>query len=72
MSPMGGSGGDTAIRNAADLARTLSEEGWTDDSINRFEERMAERARDKIEHSFRGGKKFWHGKDWSDYHEIHD
>ncbi|KAG8157910.1 hypothetical protein KVR01_012182 [Diaporthe batatas] len=58
MSPMGGSGGDTAIRNAADLAQTLAAEGITHDSIKDFEARMEVRAKEKIEHSFRGGVKF--------------
>ena len=70
MSPMGGSGGDTAIQNAADLAKLLAVEGVTEDSIKTFEERMEARAREKIEHSFRGGKKFWRGSEWTEYNEI--
>lgn len=70
MSPMGGSGGDTAIRNAADLARTLAEEGITESSIMGFEARMEARAKEKIEHSFRGGQKFWRGKEWTEYKEV--
>lgn len=70
MSPMGGSGGDTAIRNAADLARTLAEEGITESSIMNFEARMEAKAKDKIEHSFRGGQKFWRGKEWTEYSEV--
>lgn len=70
MSPMGGSGGDTAIRNAADLAKILVEEGVTEDSIKAFEARMEARAKEKIEHSFRGGKKFWRGREWTEYHEV--
>ncbi|KAF2184875.1 FAD/NAD(P)-binding domain-containing protein [Zopfia rhizophila CBS 207.26] len=70
MSPMGGSGGDTAVRNAADLARTIAEEGVTANSIADFEVRMESRAEDKIEHSFRGGQKFWRGKEWTEYGEI--
>lgn len=72
MSPMGGSGGDTAIRNAADLAHTLAEEGVTESSIMGFENRMEGRAKEKIEHSFRGGQKFWRGKEWTEYNEISD
>ncbi|KAI1755940.1 FAD/NAD(P)-binding domain-containing protein [Xylaria castorea] len=70
MSPMGGSGGDTAIRNAADLARTIAEEGVTRDTLARFESRMKARAKEKVEHSFRGGQKFWRGKEWTEYSEI--
>ncbi|KAI1094216.1 FAD/NAD(P)-binding domain-containing protein [Rostrohypoxylon terebratum] len=70
MSPMGGSGGDTAVRNAADLARTIAEEGITKTSIENYEARMKEKAKEKIEHSFRGGQKFWHGKEWSEYSEV--
>lgn len=70
MSPMGGSGGDTAIRNAADLAHTLAEEGITESSIKGFEARMEGRAKEKIEHSFKGGQKFWRGKEWTEYNEV--
>lgn len=70
MSPMGGSGGDTAIQNAADLAKTLAKEGVTESSISGFEAKMEARARAKIEHSFRGGKKFWRGGEWTGYNEV--
>ncbi|ROV87825.1 hypothetical protein VMCG_10553 [Cytospora schulzeri] len=70
MSPMGGSGGDTAIRTAADLARTLAEQGVTERSIMDFEARMEAISKEKIEHSFRGGQKFWRGKEWTGYSEA--
>ncbi|KAI0008978.1 FAD/NAD(P)-binding domain-containing protein [Xylariaceae sp. FL0662B] len=70
MSPMGGSGGDTAIRNAADLAEAIAEEGVTRNSIAGFEARMEARAKERIEHSFRGGRKFWLGKEWTEYSEV--
>ncbi|XXH02050.1 hypothetical protein Hte_008415 [Hypoxylon texense] len=70
MSPMGGSGGDTAIRSAADLAQTVGEEGITKQSIAGFEARMEERAKLKIERSFAGGRKYWRGKEWTEYGEI--
>ncbi|KAI0440749.1 FAD/NAD(P)-binding domain-containing protein [Xylaria telfairii] len=70
MSPMGGSGADTAIRNAADLARTIAEEGVTQSTLAEFESRMEARAKEKVEHSFRGGQKFWRGKEWTEYREI--
>jgi 2-polyprenyl-6-methoxyphenol hydroxylase-like FAD-dependent oxidoreductase len=70
MSPMGGSGADTAIRNAADLARTIAEEGVTRYTLAEFESRMEARAKEKVEHSFKGGQKFWRGKEWTEYSEI--
>jgi 2-polyprenyl-6-methoxyphenol hydroxylase-like FAD-dependent oxidoreductase len=70
MSPMGGSGGDTAIRNAADLALTIAQHGITDEIMQRFKERMETKAREKIEHSFRGGQKFWKGREWFEYTEA--
>ncbi|KAI2470513.1 FAD/NAD(P)-binding domain-containing protein [Annulohypoxylon bovei var. microspora] len=70
MSPMGGSGGDTAIRNAADLAQTIAEEGVTKSSIADFEARMEAKAKEKIEHSFRGGQIFWRGKEWTEYSSV--
>ncbi|TRX94021.1 hypothetical protein FHL15_005099 [Xylaria flabelliformis] len=70
MSPMGGSGADTAIRNAADLARTIAEEGVNRRALTGVESRMEARAKEKVEHSFRGGQKFWRGKEWTEYSEI--
>jgi 2-polyprenyl-6-methoxyphenol hydroxylase-like FAD-dependent oxidoreductase len=70
MSPMGGSGGDTAIKCAADLARTIGEEGVAATSLSAFEERMRVRAKERIEHSFRGGQKFWRGKKWWEYGAV--
>jgi 2-polyprenyl-6-methoxyphenol hydroxylase-like FAD-dependent oxidoreductase len=61
MSPMGGSGADTAINSVVDLinaireADLLKDGGFGEDSIRSFEKRMAERAEEKIEHSFKGG-----------------
>ncbi|KAI0805631.1 FAD/NAD(P)-binding domain-containing protein [Xylaria sp. FL0064] len=66
MSPMGGSGGDVAVRNAADIARTIAEEGVNHEALAGFEARMRERAKYKIEHSFRGGQKFWRDKEWTE------
>jgi 2-polyprenyl-6-methoxyphenol hydroxylase-like FAD-dependent oxidoreductase len=70
MSPMGGSGADTAIRNAAELAHTIAEEGITKSSISKFEVKMEATAKEKIQHSFRGGQKFWRGKEWTEYSET--
>jgi hypothetical protein len=67
---MGGSGGDTTIRNAADLALIVAQYGVNAGSIKDFEARMEGRAREKIEYSFRGGKMFWQGKEWDEYGEI--
>jgi 2-polyprenyl-6-methoxyphenol hydroxylase-like FAD-dependent oxidoreductase len=70
MSPMGGSGGDTAIRAAVNLAQTISEERVSKESIARLEARMTAMAEERIHHSFNGGKKFWQGKDWTEYKEC--
>lgn len=70
MSAMGGSGADTAVRNAADLARTIAEDGVTRESLEGCESRMEARAKERIEHSFKGGQKFWRGKEWTEYEEI--
>ncbi|KAK6081878.1 Demethylsterigmatocystin 6-O-methyltransferase 5 [Seiridium cupressi] len=69
MSPMGGSGADTAIRNAAGLAATIADNGLTTNNISDFEARMEALAKEKIEHSFKGGQKFWCGKEWTHYTE---
>ncbi|KAH8680549.1 hypothetical protein BX600DRAFT_428543 [Xylariales sp. PMI_506] len=67
MSPMGGSGGDTAIRNAADLAHSIGKCGIERGILESCKLRMGQRAKEKIEHSFRGGQKFWRGKEWFEY-----
>ena len=67
MSPMGGSGGDVALQNVADLLSTIDQFGFTEDAIRRFEEAMELRAKPKIERSFQNGKKFWRGKEWHEY-----
>ncbi|PQE17100.1 Cercosporin toxin biosynthesis protein [Rutstroemia sp. NJR-2017a BBW] len=78
MSPMGGSGADTAVTSAVDLTNAIREtgsdllkdSGFGEDSIGSFERRMAERAEEKIKHSFEGGQKFWKGKEWKYYKET--
>lgn len=67
MSPMGGSGGDTAILSAVDLVRTLISEGVTSEGIAEFESRMEERARVKLTWSFKMHKEYSAGKDWTEY-----
>ncbi|CAG8981829.1 hypothetical protein HYALB_00013992 [Hymenoscyphus albidus] len=69
MSPMGGSGGNAAILNAVDLAQTINRYGISQKAMEGFEERMSQRAKEKIEHSFEGGKKFWKGGEWFQYQE---
>jgi 2-polyprenyl-6-methoxyphenol hydroxylase-like FAD-dependent oxidoreductase len=70
MSPMGDSGGDTAIRAAVNLANTISEQGASKESIAGFEAKMTAMAEERIHHSFNGGKKFWQGKEWTEYREC--
>ncbi|KAF7535805.1 hypothetical protein G7054_g5090 [Neopestalotiopsis clavispora] len=70
MSPMGGSGADTAIRTAAQLAETIASQGVDTETIANFECWMAILAKEKIQHSFNGGKKFWNGTDWDKYSET--
>lgn len=67
MSPMGGSGGDIALQNVADLLLKIDQLGFTEDCIRRFEEAMELRASPKVERSFLNGQKFWRGKEWFEY-----
>lgn len=53
-----------------DVLPGLDVPGVTATSIQDFEVRMEPRAKDKILHSFRGGQKFWRGKEWTEYGEI--
>ncbi|PMD46743.1 FAD/NAD(P)-binding domain-containing protein [Hyaloscypha variabilis F] len=71
ISPMGGAGAELAIFNATDLADTIAQKGVTRESIQGFEKRMEERAKQKIEYSFENGKKFWKGGEWYEYPEVH-
>ncbi|KAI9664610.1 MAG: hypothetical protein M1821_006056 [Bathelium mastoideum] len=68
MSPMGGSGGDTALQSVTDLLSAIDQFGFTEDGMRHFEAVMGPRARSKIERSFRNGQKFWKGKEWYEYH----
>jgi 2-polyprenyl-6-methoxyphenol hydroxylase-like FAD-dependent oxidoreductase len=76
MSPTGGSGGLTAVLDAAALTRKLSQSWdgtrWVDleSRIFAYEKDMREGAKKMIDVSFRGGKILWAGKDWQKYAEM--
>ena len=70
MSPMGGLGADTAIHSAIDLAMTLSKASSSEKEIGEFEARMAARAKEKILYSFKGGQRYWQGREWTQYKET--
>jgi 2-polyprenyl-6-methoxyphenol hydroxylase-like FAD-dependent oxidoreductase len=59
MSPSGGVGAVTAIRDAALLANTLSKYGISEISIGKYEETMRCYAQTSIERSYFGGKKMF-------------
>lgn len=59
MSPCGGVGAVTALRDAALLSRIIGEEGITAASIGRYESEMRVYARMGIERSYFGGKKMF-------------
>lgn len=59
MSPCGGVGAVTAIRDAAMLSRIIGEEGISAASIGKYESEMRVYARMGIERSFFGGKKMF-------------
>ena len=69
MSPMGGAGADTAIRDAACLVDVIHK-GLMPEGVAAFEGDMRERAAQKIEHSFQNGVRFWDGRKWEEYHEA--
>ena len=59
MSPCGGVGAVTAIRDAALLSRIINEEGVTASSIAKYESEMRIYAKMGIQRSFFGGKKMF-------------
>lgn len=59
MSPSGGVGAVTAIRDAALLARTLTEQGISAEAIGKYEAEMRGYAKKSIERSYFGGKKLF-------------
>lgn len=59
MSPCGGVGAVTALRDAALLARVIGEDGITDLSIAKYEAEMRGYAQLGIQRSFFGGKKMF-------------
>lgn len=59
MSPAGGVGAVTALRDAANLAGLLAEEGISAASIGKYEEMMRKYAHEGIERSYFGGKQMF-------------
>lgn len=78
MSPSGGSGGSTAVLDAAALTKVLAQSWdgshWVDlkDEFSKYEEGMRVRAKKALDVSFEGGKLLWLGKDWHEYPEVED
>ncbi|CZR54061.1 uncharacterized protein PAC_03944 [Phialocephala subalpina] len=76
MSPTGGSGGLTAVLDAAVLTRELSQSWdgtqWVglESRISAYEKDMRERAKKVLDISFGGGKLLWAGKEWQEYTEV--
>ncbi|RDW67072.1 hypothetical protein BP5796_09821 [Coleophoma crateriformis] len=76
MAPSGGSGGYTAVLDAAALTEVISQSwnggDWVklNDGICGYEKGMRERAKQSINVSFSNGKWLWAGKDWQEYAEI--
>ena len=69
MSPLGGAGADTAIRNAVDFCNCITNDTTTE-NIAIFEQIMRKRAEEKILHAFHGGEKARVGKKWFEYEEV--
>ena len=76
MSPSGGSGGLTAVLDAAELTKVLAKSWdgiqWMNlaDAFSGYEEGMRVRAKRALDVSFAGGKLLWLGKDWHEYAEV--
>lgn len=66
MSPMGSAGGDLAIRDAADLANVIAAGGLTKGVLRRFEEAMAERAKEKLTRAFSNSENFWAAREYQE------
>lgn len=69
MSPLGGAGADTAIRDAVEICDAITN-GINAHNIAICEEGMKKRAEEKILHSLHGGEKFGTGKKWFEYEEV--
>jgi 2-polyprenyl-6-methoxyphenol hydroxylase-like FAD-dependent oxidoreductase len=70
MSPMGVAGADSAVKDAVDLAKTISLNGVTKESLLKFEERMETRAKERINFTFAGVQAIWDGDEWAEYKEA--
>lgn len=70
MTPQGGLGGSTAVQAAADLCRTLENEGLNRESFAAFEIRMRALARRSIESCFNMAKFMIAGKNWQEFAEV--
>lgn len=70
MTPQGGLGGNTAVKGAAELCRTIVEEGVSVQSVAGIQKRLRELAREAIDLSFKTAKFMVDGKDWEEYREV--
>ncbi|KAF2170479.1 hypothetical protein M409DRAFT_19300 [Zasmidium cellare ATCC 36951] len=70
MTPQGGLGGNTAVKGAAELCRTITQEGISSKSMAGFEERLRKLAKDAIDMSFKTAKFMVAGKDVEEYVEV--
>ncbi|KAF2159694.1 hypothetical protein M409DRAFT_29856 [Zasmidium cellare ATCC 36951] len=70
MTPQGGLGGSTAVQTAADLCRTLEKDGWSEENMAAFHERVKVLAKRSIEISFATNKIMTAGKDWQEFAEV--
>ena len=69
MSPMGGAGADTAMKNAA-RSRNMITNGWVADYFWMFDDGMRQMAEDKIRPFFSRWSEELGGKDWFNYKEV--
>lgn len=66
MSPAGGQGANTALRDVHTLCQFLVEDGLSREAIARYEVKMRDYTRQAIEQSFMGSARIFGGKPWQD------
>lgn len=66
MSPAGGQGANTALRDVRTLCQLLVEDGLSKETVSKYETQMRDYTRQAIEQSFMGSARIFGGKPWQE------
>jgi len=70
MSPAGGQGANTALRDVHTLCQLLVEQGLSKETVGKYEAQMRDYTRQAIEQSFAGSARIFGGKPWQECEAV--